>query len=100
MALITQRRRRRLRDARRAVQLLRPSVARQRPAVRLAGRRAGRPGGTPHRPSREEVICCIDGELTIAMDAAVHLLRPGDVAYVPADSEIRLDGGPAAARRG
>jgi len=52
------------------------------------------PGGPPHRPSREEVICCIDGELTIAMDAAVHRLRPGDVAYVPADSEIRLDGGP------
>jgi quercetin dioxygenase-like cupin family protein len=53
------------------------------------------PGGTPHRPSREEVICCVDGELTIAMDAAVHRLRPGDAAYVPADSEVRLDGGPA-----
>jgi quercetin dioxygenase-like cupin family protein len=52
------------------------------------------PGGAPHRPSREEVICCIDGELTIAMDAAVHRLRPGDVAYVPSGSEVRLDGGP------
>ena len=50
--------------------------------------------GAPHRPSREEVICCIDGELTVAMDGTDHPLRPGDVAYVPAGSEIRLDGGP------
>ncbi len=50
--------------------------------------------GAPHRLSREEVICCVDGELTITLDAAVHQLRPGDVAYVPSGSEIRLDGGP------
>jgi quercetin dioxygenase-like cupin family protein len=50
--------------------------------------------GAPHRPSREEVICCVDGELTIAQDGTEHQLRPGDVAYVPAGSEIRLDGGP------
>src|SRR5580704_6687464 len=24
--------------------------------------------GAPHRPSREEVICCIGGELTISLD--------------------------------
>jgi quercetin dioxygenase-like cupin family protein len=53
------------------------------------------PGGTPHRPSREEVICCVDGELTIAVDGTEHQLRPGDVAYIPAASAIRLDGGPA-----
>jgi quercetin dioxygenase-like cupin family protein len=53
------------------------------------------PGGTPHRPSREEVICCVDGELTIALDGTEHQLRPGDVAYISAGSEIRLDGGPA-----
>jgi quercetin dioxygenase-like cupin family protein len=51
--------------------------------------------GAPHRPSREEVICCIAGELTITLDGAVHSLRPGDAAYVPANSEIRLDGGPS-----
>jgi quercetin dioxygenase-like cupin family protein len=50
--------------------------------------------GTPHSPSREEVICCIDGELTITVDGASRRLHSGDVAYVPADSEIRLDGGP------
>jgi quercetin dioxygenase-like cupin family protein len=50
--------------------------------------------GTSHRPSREEVICCIDGELTITLDGAQHSLHPGDVAYIPAGSEIRLDGGP------
>jgi glyoxylate utilization-related uncharacterized protein len=50
--------------------------------------------GAPHRPSREEVICCIEGELTITLDGTAHNLRPGDAAYVPADSEICLDGGP------
>jgi quercetin dioxygenase-like cupin family protein len=50
--------------------------------------------GTPHRPSREEVICCLEGELTITLDGAEHSLRPGDVCYVPAGSEIRLDAGP------
>lgn len=52
------------------------------------------PGGTPHRPSREEVICCVDGELTVAMNGTDHRLRPGDVAYVPAGSEISLGSGP------
>ena len=50
--------------------------------------------GAPHRPSREEVIYCIGGELTITLDSTAHRLRPGDAAYVPADSEIRVDGGP------
>ncbi len=50
--------------------------------------------GAPHRPSREEVICCVDGELTVTLDGTEHNLRPGDVAYVPSGSEIRLDGGP------
>jgi quercetin dioxygenase-like cupin family protein len=50
--------------------------------------------GAPHRPSREEVICCIDGELTITLDGTAHSLRPGDAAYIPANSEISLDGGP------
>jgi quercetin dioxygenase-like cupin family protein len=50
--------------------------------------------GASHRPSREEVICCIEGQLTITLDGTAHSLRPGDAAYVPAGSEIRLDGGP------
>lgn len=50
--------------------------------------------GTPHRLDREEVICCVDGELAITLDGTEHRLRPGDAAYVPAGSQIRLDGGP------
>jgi quercetin dioxygenase-like cupin family protein len=50
--------------------------------------------GTPHRPSREEVICCLEGELTITVDGAKHSLHAGDAAYVPSGSEICLDGGP------
>jgi quercetin dioxygenase-like cupin family protein len=50
--------------------------------------------GAPHRPSREEVICCTSGELTVTLDGTAHTLRPGDVARIPAGSEIRLDGGP------
>ena len=50
--------------------------------------------GAPHTPSREEVICCIDGELTITLEGTAHRLRPGDAAFVPADSAIRVDGGP------
>lgn len=51
--------------------------------------------GAPHRPSREEVICCIEGQLTITLDGTQHDLHPGDIAYVPADTQVRLDGGPA-----
>jgi len=50
--------------------------------------------GTVHRPSREEIICCIEGELTITLDGATHILHAGDVAYIPSESEVRLDGGP------
>lgn len=50
--------------------------------------------GAPHRPTREEVFCCIEGELELTLDGIPHTLRPGDVAYVPAGTEVRLDGGP------
>lgn len=51
--------------------------------------------GAPHRPTAEEVILCIEGELAITLNGTRHSLHPGDVAYVPADTEMRLDGGPA-----
>jgi quercetin dioxygenase-like cupin family protein len=50
--------------------------------------------GAPHRPTREEVICCIEGRLELTLDGTQHILHPGDVAYVRADTEVRLDGGP------
>lgn len=49
--------------------------------------------GAPHRPTREEVIFCVEGELAITLDGTQHSLHPGDVAYVPAGTEVRLDGG-------
>lgn len=53
--------------------------------------------GTPHRPSREEVLLILDGELRITLDGATSRLGAGDVALVPAGSELRVDGGAAAA---
>ncbi len=50
--------------------------------------------GVPHRPSREEVLYCLSGELAVTVDGTRHTLRPGDAAHVPAGSELSLDGGP------
>jgi quercetin dioxygenase-like cupin family protein len=52
--------------------------------------------GTPHRPSREEVICCIDGELTITLDGVTHALRAGDAAYVPPAAKSASTAAPTA----
>lgn len=49
--------------------------------------------GVPHRPTREEVLLLLGGELTITLDGRATLLAPGDVVLVPADSEVRVDGG-------
>lgn len=53
--------------------------------------------GTAHRPTREEVLLVLDGELHVTLDGARSALHPGDVALVPADSELRVDAGPAGA---
>lgn len=53
--------------------------------------------GMAHRPSREEVLLILDGELRITLDGATSRLGPGDIALVPAGSELRVDGGAAAA---
>src|SRR5258707_400602 len=39
--------------------------------------------GTAHKPTREEVICCVEGQLTLTLDGTRHDLLPGDVAYFP-----------------
>jgi quercetin dioxygenase-like cupin family protein len=49
--------------------------------------------GLAHRPTREEVLLLLDGELQITLDGAPTQLGPGDVALVPAGSELRVDGG-------
>ena len=49
--------------------------------------------GAAHRPTREEVLLVLDGDLTITLDATATDLVAGDVLFVPADSELRVDGG-------
>jgi quercetin dioxygenase-like cupin family protein len=49
--------------------------------------------GAAHRPTREEVLLVLDGDLTITLDATATDLVAGDVVLVPAGSELRVDGG-------
>ena len=53
--------------------------------------------GAAHRPSREEVLLLLEGELTVTLDGVATVLAPGDVVLVPAGRELRVDGGPAGA---
>lgn len=53
--------------------------------------------GAAHRPSREEILLVLEGELRITLDGAPTDLQPGDVALVPAGSELRVDSGAAGA---
>lgn len=53
--------------------------------------------GVAHRPTREEVLLVLDGELQVTLDGLSTELHSGDVALVPADSELRIDAGPAGA---
>ncbi len=49
--------------------------------------------GVAHRPTHEEVLLLLDGDLLITLDGTPTNLQPGDVAVVPAGSELRLDSG-------
>lgn len=53
--------------------------------------------GVAHRPTREEVLLILDGEMQVSLDGTRSNLRPGDVALVPAGSELRVDTGPTGA---
>lgn len=50
--------------------------------------------GVAHRPSREEVLLVLSGELHVTLDGLATPLQPGDVVLVPAGSELRVDAGP------
>lgn len=50
--------------------------------------------GVAHRPTREEVLLVLEGQLRLTMDGVRSELQPGDVALVPAHSELRVDAGP------
>ncbi len=49
--------------------------------------------GAAHRPTREEVLLVIKGDLTVTVDGRSSQLNDGDVVLVPAGSELCLDGG-------
>jgi quercetin dioxygenase-like cupin family protein len=53
--------------------------------------------GVAHRPSREEVLLILDGDLRVTLDHATFEVTAGDVIVVPADSELLVDGGSSAA---
>jgi quercetin dioxygenase-like cupin family protein len=53
--------------------------------------------GAPHRPSREEVLLVLDGDLRVLLDGEASAIGQGDVVLVPAGAELRVDGGAAAA---
>jgi quercetin dioxygenase-like cupin family protein len=53
--------------------------------------------GVAHRPSREEVLLILSGELRVTLDRIESELRSGDVALVPANSELCIDAGPQGA---
>ena len=53
--------------------------------------------GVAHRPSHEEVFLVLEGSLRVTLDGTVSELRPRDVMHVPADAELKVDGGPAGA---
>lgn len=53
--------------------------------------------GVPHRPSREEVILVLTGQLDLTLDAVHTRLEPGEVALVPAGSELLVEAGPEGA---
>lgn len=50
--------------------------------------------GVSHRPSREEVLLVLEGRLILTLDGLTSDLGPGDVALVPAGSQLRVDAGP------
>jgi quercetin dioxygenase-like cupin family protein len=53
--------------------------------------------GVVHRPTREEVLLVLDGDLLVTVDGVRDHLRAGDVLRVPAGSELSVDAGPQGA---
>ncbi len=55
-------------------------------------------GGAVHRPSRDEVLYLVEGQLSVTLDGERSDLQVGDVAFVPAGTELCVDGGAAPSR--
>lgn len=50
--------------------------------------------GVAHRPSRDEVLLVLDGELHLILDGTQTTLHEGDVALVVANNELQINAGP------
>jgi quercetin dioxygenase-like cupin family protein len=53
--------------------------------------------GVAHRPTRDEVLLVLDGDLRISLDGLQTTLHEGGVALVPANSELQVDAGTSGA---
>jgi quercetin dioxygenase-like cupin family protein len=53
--------------------------------------------GVAHRPTKEEILLVLDGELHVTVDGNSSALRRGDAVLVSADSELLVDAGPTGA---
>jgi quercetin dioxygenase-like cupin family protein len=53
--------------------------------------------GVAHRPTREEVLLVLEGELHVTLDGARSVLHRDDVVLVAAGSELCVDAGTAGA---
>lgn len=53
--------------------------------------------GVSHRPTREEVLLVLAGDLIVTLDGVTSTLSAGDVVLVTAGSELRVDAGAAGA---
>lgn len=53
--------------------------------------------GVAHRPTREEILLILDGELQVTLDGVSSTLHRGDALLVAPHSELRVDAGPKGA---
>lgn len=53
--------------------------------------------GVAHRPSHEEIILVLSGQLRVTLDGTAWDAVGGDVVHVPAGAEVTVDGGPEGA---
>lgn len=49
--------------------------------------------GIAHQVNREEVVLVLDGQLLVTINGRGTTVGRGDVAFVPAGSELRVDAG-------
>lgn len=50
--------------------------------------------GATHRPSRDEVLRVLSGQLIVSTNGESTSVDVGDVVFIRAGSDLRLDGGP------